>query len=789
MKVNKKINMKTIKKIIIPLIFLILLGVLYFQFSLIVTPDGSDYFWYTSILDGERPFSGWSITRGFSFPILLYFFKHLFGNNPTGILIGFFLFYILLLFASAMILKNILNKYNKGRSSVIYWILYILLIMFNPLIIGYSHTLLTEAIAPAMIMLTLFLSYKWKDVFWNNNKKKVIIYTILFALIIIFMWFLKQPYMPIIFFIMFIFNILIGIREKSFKKFFEKFICIFIALISLLASILIWNAVLERNHINTNASNSNSGFLATGILRGLNNYYSLITDNSYCDISYIENSLLSEKEKEKIISLSEDKVNWCDYVRIYNVIDNDGLLVRQTSLIHENSVISVSESLNFWLKNTLENPRLTLMSYYRNYMGTINLYQSSVISYELGYKTANELTFNATHENTSIGLLIFQDTLKCWWQYPTWDKSVLEYDEVKYMKDFEGIESHNQTLGKIINNVSPFYLNLFKVLFFIALPLAIFSLIKFIKHRDNDIYMLLTVIFGASFLHVLFHAVLGATIDRYAFVAFPLVLLGLILLFVPKKSKPEVSKNNLEKIKMTDKSKIIFVIPVFNESKHIEKVINDIRKNMPKADIVITNDYSTDNTKDIVESLGVICLNVPFNMGYAMAVQTGIKYAYEQDYDFVIQFDGDGQHLASEAEKLINKYKESDANIIIGSRFLKKTNYKHPLFRKIGTKLFQLIIKWFCKKEITDPTSGFQLLDKNVIKYYSKIGNYPEFPDANLIIEMLLKGYKIEEVSVNMKENDEGKSMHGGIIKPIKYMINIIYTIMFILIINGKRRN
>ncbi len=102
--------------------------------------------------------------------------------------------------------------------------------------------------------------------------------------------------------------------------------------------------------------------------------------------------------------------------------------------------------------------------------------------------------------------------------------------------------------------------------------------------------------------------------------------------------------------------------------------------------------------------------------------------------------------------------------------------------------MFQLIIKWFCKENITDPTSGFQLLDKNVIKYYSKIGNYPEFPDANLIIEMLLKDYKISEVAVKMKENDEGKSMHSGIIKPIKYMINVIYTIMFIIIINGKRR-
>ena len=99
---KKKIN----KKIIIPLIFLILFGILYFQFSLIVTPDGSAYYWYTNILDGDSPFSTWSITRGFSFPVILYVFKHLFGSNPTGILIGFFLLYIVLLLTSALILKS-----------------------------------------------------------------------------------------------------------------------------------------------------------------------------------------------------------------------------------------------------------------------------------------------------------------------------------------------------------------------------------------------------------------------------------------------------------------------------------------------------------------------------------------------------------------------------------------------------------------------------------------------------------------------------------------------------------
>ena len=67
---------------------------------------------------------------------------------------------------------------------------------------------------------------------------------------------------------------------------------------------------------------------------------------------------------------------------------------------------------------------------------------------------------------------------------------------------------------------------------------------------------------------------------------------------------------------------------------------------------------------------------------------------------------------------------------------------------------------------------------------------YPEYPDANLLIELLYEGFKIEEVSVKMRLRELGESMHGGIIKPIKYMIQIFYTIFIIILRNiFKRRN
>ena len=232
------------------------------------------------------------------------------------------------------------------------------------------------------------------------------------------------------------------------------------------------------------------------------------------------------------------------------------------------------------------------------------------------------------------------------------------------------------------------------------------------------------------------------------------------------------------------KEKVLFVIPAYNEEDNIGKVLDEIKKNVDFADVVVINDCSKDRTREIVLGKSIHCIDGIFNLRYAWAVQTGIKYAYQNGYDYVIQFDADGQHIAAEALKLLEAARKGHADIVIGSRYIKDMGYPCPLFRRIGTKIFEWLVKLFCHQRIADPLSGFQCLNKRVIERYSKIGAYPEFPDANLVIEMLLAGYRIEEVPVKMRLRETGESMHGGIIKPIKYMVNMFYTIFFIIIQN-----
>lgn len=238
------------------------------------------------------------------------------------------------------------------------------------------------------------------------------------------------------------------------------------------------------------------------------------------------------------------------------------------------------------------------------------------------------------------------------------------------------------------------------------------------------------------------------------------------------------------------KEKVLVVIPAYNEEENILNVIKEIKKDKPKNfDILVINDCSSDNTENILIENNVLYLSNIFNMKYAMSIQTGIKYAYYNNYDYVIQMDADGQHIFKEALKLYEQIKKTNSDIVIGSRYLKDSEYSSLKIRRFGTKIFEIMIKIFCNKKITDPLSGLQCLNKKVIEKYALKGEYPEYPDANLVIEMILKGYKIEEIPVKMRNRENGVSMHSGIIGPIKYMVNMFYTILFIVIQNiGKKR-
>ena len=220
--------------------------------------------------------------------------------------------------------------------------------------------------------------------------------------------------------------------------------------------------------------------------------------------------------------------------------------------------------------------------------------------------------------------------------------------------------------------------------------------------------------------------------------------------------------------------KTLVVIPAYNEALNIEKTVHDLEINAPDVDYVVVNDGSKDNTLEVLKKNHFNYIDGFCNLGLFGAVQTGFKLALKEDYDVVIQFDGDGQHSAKYIEPLVKEI-ENGNSIVIGSRFVDE---KKPFTaRMIGSRFSAGAIKLVTGKTITDPTSGFRAYDRACIKDYALEMNNPPEPDT--LVYMLRKQRKIKEIQVQMSEREFGES-YLNLVNTIKYMSRMMVSIFLI---------
>lgn len=220
--------------------------------------------------------------------------------------------------------------------------------------------------------------------------------------------------------------------------------------------------------------------------------------------------------------------------------------------------------------------------------------------------------------------------------------------------------------------------------------------------------------------------------------------------------------------------KTLVVIPAYNEALNIEKTVHDLEVNAPEVDYVVVNDGSKDNTLEVLKKNDFNYIDGFCNLGLFGAVQTGFKLAIKENYDIVIQFDGDGQHSAKYIAPLVKEIEKGN-NIVIGSRFVDE---KKPFTaRMIGSRLIAGAIKLVTGKTITDPTSGFRAYDRDCILDYANEMNNPPEPDT--LVYMLRKQRKIKEIQVQMSDREFGES-YLNLVNTIKYMSRMMASIFLI---------
>ncbi len=222
--------------------------------------------------------------------------------------------------------------------------------------------------------------------------------------------------------------------------------------------------------------------------------------------------------------------------------------------------------------------------------------------------------------------------------------------------------------------------------------------------------------------------------------------------------------------------KVLVIIPAYNEEAIILKTVKNLKETNKDIDYVIINDGSTDNTKEVCLKNNLNMIDLPINLGIGGAVQTGYKYAFYNNYDIAIQFDGDNQHNPKYISNLVAEINKGN-NLVIGSRYVKElSEFKSSRVRQMGIKFLSSLIKIVTGKKIYDVTSGYRACDKELIKLFAN--NYPtDYPEPDSTTKVLKLGYKVSEIPVEMNEREKGKSSIG-FIDSIYYMIKVSLCIL-----------
>lgn len=228
--------------------------------------------------------------------------------------------------------------------------------------------------------------------------------------------------------------------------------------------------------------------------------------------------------------------------------------------------------------------------------------------------------------------------------------------------------------------------------------------------------------------------------------------------------------------KAMNEAKKLIIVPAYNESESIERVIAHLNEFAPDYDYVIINDCSTDNTSALAKAAGAHVIDLPVNLGIGGCVQTGYKYALKEGYDIAVQMDGDGQHDAAYLGKLFEYMIEQNADMVIGSRFIDKKGFQSSGARRIGIKIISFAIKITTGVKITDPTSGFRMINRKVIKMFAE--NYPvDYPESETNATVIRCGLKVCEVPVEMRERMGGVSSIN-LKKAMYFMPKVVMAIL-----------
>ena len=214
--------------------------------------------------------------------------------------------------------------------------------------------------------------------------------------------------------------------------------------------------------------------------------------------------------------------------------------------------------------------------------------------------------------------------------------------------------------------------------------------------------------------------------------------------------------------------KPLLILPAFEEADRLPAVLADLRESGLALDVVVVDDGSSDATAEVAAAGGARVVRHPFNLGYGAALQTGYKLALASGAPVVAQMDADGQHRADQLDALLAPVQRGEADLVVGSRFLEETAYRMGPLKGFGRRLFGLFGRCVGLR-VSDPTSGFQAMNRRVLELYGSDFFPTDFPDIDVLVAAHRNGLRIRECPVRMDPSPRKSTLHSGL-RPLYYV-------------------
>jgi len=224
------------------------------------------------------------------------------------------------------------------------------------------------------------------------------------------------------------------------------------------------------------------------------------------------------------------------------------------------------------------------------------------------------------------------------------------------------------------------------------------------------------------------------------------------------------------------RAEVLVIIPAYNEEESIGMVVAGVKRSASFADMLVINDGSTDNTATVARRYGASVLNLPYNLGIGGAVGAAYRLAEEMGYDFVVRLDGDAQHDPDDIPRLLAPVRRGEADVAFGCRFCGGfSSYRPPLARRLGIRVFGLLVSLIVKQEIHDATSGLRCANRRAVHYGARYSPQ-DCPEVESHILLYKAGLTEVEVPVTMRARNAGRSSIGPL-RSVYYALKVMLAI------------